>query len=110
TSYCLSAIELALTFTLMLIAGALLSGRPRSDMGAPGLSKERSFRYCARMLSVGCAPLPFWGVPAGVWLGVSAISRGPLDARRACRLGFTGRICAMPADPAICKMLLFAAG
>src|SRR5690606_15084626 len=60
TSNCLSDSGLALTFTLMAMPGAL--SRPRSEFGAPGLSKDRSFTYCASTLSVGCCwvalPLP----------------------------------------------------
>src|SRR5690606_31605995 len=37
--------RLALTLTLMAMPGAL--SRPRSEFGAPGLSKDRSFTYCA---------------------------------------------------------------
>src|SRR5690242_10274339 len=75
-------IGLALTLTLMLIPGAL--SRPRSDCGAPGLSNDKSFTYCVRMLSVAgwaaalSLPFPACAVPLPLFSdSVLAIVRFP---------------------------------
>ncbi|CDX27635.1 hypothetical protein MPL3356_70117 [Mesorhizobium plurifarium] len=75
TSNCLSESGLALTLTLMAMPGAL--SRPRSEFGAPGLSKDRSFTYCASTLSEGWfwVPLPLAAPVAASSL--LAMSLGP---------------------------------
>src|SRR5690606_1144618 len=91
TSNCLSDSGLALTLTLMAMPGAL--SRPRSEFGAPGLSKERSFTYCACTLGVGWAPLPLVAAPACASL-FSAMSLFPR-----CECGLAGPLgpgCRLP--------------
>src|SRR5690606_15617989 len=62
TSNSVSEIGLAFTLTLMLIPGAF--SRARSEDGAPGLSKDRSFTYWTSTLSEGALPLPDTASPA----------------------------------------------
>src|SRR5262245_5806510 len=94
TSNSVSEIGLALTFTLMLMPGAV--SRPRSEFGAPGFSKDRSLMYCARMLRRGWAPpLPFftapWDALSALAMGKSLLCRATETRTRKSRVGYHAR-------------------